>query len=173
MSRSSSFFSFRRLRPFAALSLLAAGALLPGCFDVGDDDDDDDDAESCRDDDDCRANQFCNSDDECERIDDDPDPEPECEDHDDCPSGELCNADGECESECALLCDFFSRCSTNPTATCMDSCTTVLNAPPPCGTAFELYIECVADYDAVCSTAATNCQDEAEIFPVACESAGS
>jgi hypothetical protein len=43
----------------------------------------------------------------------------------------------------------------------------VLAAPPPCGSDFELYVECVASLDGACA-AATNCNDELEMFSVSC-----
>jgi hypothetical protein len=164
-----SFLPFRRLRrPFAALSLVLLGSVALGCFKVGDDDDDSSD-DSCETDDDCRSTEFCNSDDECERK----DTEPECERDSDCASTEVCNSSGECErapaneTPCTTLCDFFEACSPDPVTNCLSNCTTVLAAPPPCGTDFELYIECIDRLNGACS-AATNCRDELELFSNSC-----
>jgi hypothetical protein len=168
----------RSIRPFhrfrralAASNLFVAACLVPGCFNVGDDDDDSSD-DSCETDDDCRNNYFCNSDDECERK--DTDPAPECVRKSDCKSGEFCNSSGECQREavtkdpCSTLCQFFDACSTDPPDNCLSSCSTVLGAPPPCGTDFELYIECVATLNDTCS-AIGNCSDEFELFSVSCD----
>jgi hypothetical protein len=154
----------------AALSLVVFGSVASGCFTVADDADDDDDqssGDSCRSDEDCRSTQFCNSDDECERK--ATRPEPECDDDRDCRSGELCSSAGECLTECTTFCEFFARCSSMPPADCASSCNTVLEAPAPCGTAFGVYIQCVADEDSACAAAAQGCEDERELFAISCE----
>jgi hypothetical protein len=165
---------FRSLRqPFAALGIVVLAGATPGCLKVGDGDDDDSD-NSCETDDDCRSSQFCNSDDECEREDTDP----ECERDSDCASGEVCNSSEECErapttteTPCTMLCDFVDACTTQPVTNCISTCTTLLEAPPPCGTTFELYIECIDRLSGACS-AATTCGDELELVNSSCGAEG-